>query len=137
MYIILRFCPCARSISISVCIYYFDTACLSDKHHQHVRNTHTHTSASAYMTRKSCMTQSMYSSPVPYTTCSPDSSTWCTKQKREAATGGVESKGAGGGRDVVEQSTRKQIGIVSVHASRLCFHCILIYASASCTSHTP
>lgn len=33
-------------------------------------------SISEYIFRRSCMTQSRYSSPVPRITCSPDSSTW-------------------------------------------------------------
>uniref|UniRef100_A0A224Y4F0 Putative secreted protein n=1 Tax=Panstrongylus lignarius TaxID=156445 RepID=A0A224Y4F0_9HEMI len=33
-------------------------------------------SISEYILRRSCMTQSKYNSPVPSTTCSPDSSTF-------------------------------------------------------------
>jgi len=33
-------------------------------------------SISEYIFRRSCITQSRYSSPVPRITCSPDSSTW-------------------------------------------------------------
>lgn len=37
-------------------------------------------SISEYIFRRSCITQSRYSSPVPRITCSPDSSTWTHKE---------------------------------------------------------